>query len=671
MVDHKNYYDDSANNQNQHIATSRSISPMKRKDAVNGEFQDPGKFVSSSITYFDAETPLKHSIIQNNPLELIEDDHDTIFQDPLNTTNTSQASDEDESITSENEFVIDIHNLHSKAGLFGLTNLGNTCFMNSALQCLTHTHPLNIYFLQNKYVDEINYRNPLGMHGYIAESYGRLVKLLWPTIDSQHDQSGSIFSRGTSSIVPREFKSVISRFAPQFAGYQQHDSQELLSFLLDGLHEDLNRIKKKPYIEMQNHHERSDEQISVESWENHKKRNDSIIVDLFQGQFRSTLVCPECQYISVTFDPFMYLSLPIPSTKKSFFLPFVSQIHISPPEHIKILFIPRITILDVKEEIAITKNISRSSIVIAMVVNNEFQGTLSDYRPLHSISSTSCLVAYEIPRLNDKETHAWITFETPIENEDEEDIDVLMNIEPIKTKESRIRFFSYPRLFSIPLKFSNYESMYEHLSQLFKQSLFPTLPSSNGQDDVPFSILIPANNTNSKDNGEIQFSSPTSPYFLSAIHLETIWKSLLTQSTPIRTRQRAVYPLLDYSLEDDILISDNQETLTLFDCLKLFSKKERLGSEDPWYCPKCKEHRQASKKMDIWKLPSNILVVHLKRFSFSRIYRDKIDIPIEFPIKGLDLSEIACGHDKEKGCIYDLYAISNHFGGLGGGHCKQ
>ena len=43
----------------------------------------------------------------------------------------------------------------------------------------------------------------------------------------------------------------MGRFAPQFLGYQQHDSQELLTFLLDGLHEDLNRIKKKPYIELQ------------------------------------------------------------------------------------------------------------------------------------------------------------------------------------------------------------------------------------------------------------------------------------------------------------------------------------------------------------------------------------------------------------------------------------
>lgn len=41
------------------------------------------------------------------------------------------------------------------------------------------------------------------------------------------------------------------RYAPNFAGYQQHDCHELVTFLLDGLHEDLNRVVKKPYIEQQ------------------------------------------------------------------------------------------------------------------------------------------------------------------------------------------------------------------------------------------------------------------------------------------------------------------------------------------------------------------------------------------------------------------------------------
>ena len=43
---------------------------------------------------------------------------------------------------------------------------------------------------------------------------------------------------------------MIGKHAPQFVGYAQHDSQELLAFLLDGLHEDLNQVRDKPYVDM-------------------------------------------------------------------------------------------------------------------------------------------------------------------------------------------------------------------------------------------------------------------------------------------------------------------------------------------------------------------------------------------------------------------------------------
>ena len=59
---------------------------------------------------------------------------------------------------------------------------------------------------------------------------------------------------------------VVGRFAPQFSGYQQQDSHELLAFLLDGLHEDLNRVKKKPYVEIPDHGGRPDK-VSKVAWD--------------------------------------------------------------------------------------------------------------------------------------------------------------------------------------------------------------------------------------------------------------------------------------------------------------------------------------------------------------------------------------------------------------------
>ncbi|XP_034514207.1 ubiquitin carboxyl-terminal hydrolase 4 isoform X7 [Ailuropoda melanoleuca] len=190
---------------------------------------------------------------------------------------------------------------HIQPGLCGLGNLGNTCFMNSALQCLSNTAPLTDYFLKDEYEAEINRDNPLGMKGEIAEAYAELIKQMWSGRDSH--------------VAPRMFKTQVGRFAPQFSGYQQQDSQELLAFLLDGLHEDLNRVKKKPYLELKDANGRPDAVVAKEAWENHRLRNDSVIVDTFHGLFKSTLVCPECAKVSVTFDPFCYLTLPLPLKK--------------------------------------------------------------------------------------------------------------------------------------------------------------------------------------------------------------------------------------------------------------------------------------------------------------------------------------------------------------------
>jgi ubiquitin carboxyl-terminal hydrolase 8 len=101
-------------------------------------------------------------------------------------------------------------------------------------------------------------------------------------------------------------------------------------------------------------------------------------------------------------------------------------------------------------------------------------------------------------------------------------------------------------------------------------------------------------------------------------------------------------------------------------CVQEFTKEEILDNEDKWNCPRCRSQQRAKKKIDIWKLPS-ILIVHLKRFEFSETKKGKIKDYVDFPIKNLDLTPNVSKLQRDKP-IYDLFAVCNHEGFLGGGH---
>ncbi|KAF9311132.1 CSN-associated deubiquitinating enzyme Ubp12 [Podila horticola] len=700
-------------------------------------------------------------------------------------------------------------------GICGLQNLGNTCFMNSALQCLSNTPDLTRYILAGAWRDELNRDNPLGMSGEVARAYATLIDKLW---------------NGTSKVFsPRDFKSTIGRFAPSFTGYHQHDSQELLAFLLDGLHEDLNRILKKPYTEVPDSNGRPDEEVAADCWNIHKARNDSIIVDLFQGQYKSTLVCPECEKVSVTFDPFMYLSLPLPINKK--WIGTVTYVPYDPSKpvvDIKVQLPKGSTQRQLKDKVAEMMGTQGSHLFSAEVFSNRFYKSHDNGDAVDELGDNDKTFLYELPIADFTTSATHVVFpvfsmlEQPYssyarlglighpmmvavtkeeandpnavytavahqasryttsnlyksnkeddedENDDEEDKDDNTDDTPMSSEGPSLEGIKVPK--SGMFKLGSFappppsQSRYRNISRatLYAPAQMPTMndiqdiyqrvvpqeqeqernSSPDPMDDYDGlhagrhrrRASSPSTLSNSSWNGgrarvpqpdDDELSEPEDAATLTTssssrrgrvltgddeedeeeatpltkfVHVEPAvrqgdmifcmwersWKESVSSdrfhysvhgssSLGHSVGPRALWDdraqeIVDPVLMEELANSKNgKKTITLEDCLMEYTKEEQLGEEDLWYCPNCKKHQQATKKLDIWRLP-DILVVHLKRFSHTRAWRDKIDAFVDFPIHGLDLSGKALREEDQNENVYDLYGVSNHMGGLGGGH---
>ena len=172
----------------------------------------------------------------------------------------------------------------------GLKNLGNSCYMNSVLQCLSHTLPLKQFYVSDKYKQYLNNR------GDLSNAFKRIMVQLWGTTLGYY-------------VTPYELRNQMGIVAPRFIGYNQQDAHEFMRFLLNELHEEINRAsvegRKSP----------ADNETLAEACARYLTWEDSRISELFGGMLRSDVCCSVCCNQSTVYIPFMDIALPIPERK--------------------------------------------------------------------------------------------------------------------------------------------------------------------------------------------------------------------------------------------------------------------------------------------------------------------------------------------------------------------
>ncbi|KAA0707022.1 Ubiquitin carboxyl-terminal hydrolase 19 [Triplophysa tibetana] len=758
--------------------SSQHALPTKEEPRVGEEKAKPSRALED--TGLDAVSPrsvAEHMALKQEPT--VTTPKPTCMVQPM--THTPASSERAEEVEEKKVCL---------PGFTGLVNLGNTCFMNSVIQSLSNTRELRDYFHDRGFESEINCSNPLGTGGRLAIGFAVLLRALW---------------KGTHhAFQPSKLKAIVASKASQFTGYAQHDAQEFMAFLLDGLHEDLNRIQNKPYTETVDSDGRQDEVVAEEAWQRHKMRNDSFIVDLFQGQYKSKLVCPVCSKVSITFDPFLYLPVPLPQKQKVLTVfYFAKEPHKKPVKFLVSVSKENSRTSEVLESISCSVRIKPENLRLTEVVKNRFHRIFSPSHSLDTVSSNDLLFCFEVlskdlakervvllkvqqrPQVPSIPITKCACCSKPPSSDDEKlrrctrcyrvgycnqacqknhwpNHKTLCrpNVENIglpfliSVPESRL---TCTRLMQLLEGYSRYSvnvfqppfqsgrtspeaslsrvdltSMASSVSEELEETpsagetenhveecesvaalhteTASTLPTADG--DAP--------STNTGDSGCCELASSSqdslveketscekavkpeavvtgyqqpsgsaSQFYISILDskedkkledkddnvlelpddctLELVWKNneRLKEYVLVRSKE------LEYD-EDPSSVSETARAghFTLEQCLNLFTKPEVLAPEEAWYCPKCQQHREASKQLLLWRLP-NVLIIQLKRFSFrSFIWRDKINDMVDFPVRNFDLSKFCIGHkeDMQQPPVYDLYAVINHYGGMIGGH---
>ena len=171
------------------------------------------------------------------------------------------------------------------------------------MQCIVSSPPVMKYFCNSAIRKQLNMDTTT--NGRLVPLFSDLVCQLTRVVDGSDD----IPPIPSDKI--KKFKSTFEEFAPQFEGTDQQDSSEFITFLLDGLHMELNRNANKPFLI------RNENFVNERSaFMDYQHNNDSFLVNLYINQLQRTLICVECEMVTIRYENAWSVNLPIPSSRK-------------------------------------------------------------------------------------------------------------------------------------------------------------------------------------------------------------------------------------------------------------------------------------------------------------------------------------------------------------------
>ena len=383
------------------------------------------------------------------------------------------------------------------------------------------------------------------------------------------------------------------------------------------------------------------------------------------GQYRSEVTCLECNNTSVAFDPFLMLNLPVPS--KETLIKEISIVHDGVITQFKLEVLNSSKARDLAKKLP--NELKSDHFLIG-----ESEGAFKEVKRIitkgESIEKHREYTIFNHSLVEDDEVLVMCNFSSKNIREGSYGCGNSLCLTRLyKVKKQTLKDLHH-EIFAILVRSIEQKDLNEEEFSDHFQNSFPSLFSDKKDDVYHLSAYNPGRApcivcakevcygcrlAYSDESIEVLVNRSRDPcLFLNIIFLGD--KNRLASSIS------QIKYLKNTMVEEQNKRNNENVGLTIYDCIKSFEEVEELDENNTIYCRRCKKHQKGTKKMTLFKLPQ-YLIINLKRFKRHGYSCQKNGAQVNFPLNDLEIKT-----HNEDSYHYDLYAVSNHYGSMGGGH---